>query len=116
MPGEILLITLVAVLVLFFIIGCGGSKITSLQSFETKLNSYNKLYFSTEPMVTEDISQEMQDLEIYVLEKLKDSPYFDTVLLGTCETECNNTLNVKAVITDIKKVSGSARFFGGSAD
>lgn len=101
-------------LAIIIIMACGGSQMTPIRPFEHKLNPYSALYFSAEPFVTEDIDQEMADLEEQIIKKVNDSAFFILTRLGRCEDDCDNALNVVAVITDIKKVSSSGRFFGGA--
>lgn len=100
--------------VIITITACGGSQMTTIRPFEHKLNSYTALYFSAEPNVTENIDQEMADLEEQIIKKVNDSAFFILTRLGKCEDDCDKALNVMAVITDIHKVSSSGRFFGGA--
>ncbi len=94
--------------------GCAGSHLIAVHPFEQKLNPYRAVYFSTESMTVEDINKEIFTLEEQVVTRLKNMAIFEQALLGECENQCEKALNVKAVITGIKKVSGSARFWGGA--
>jgi hypothetical protein len=93
---------------------CGGSQLTAVQPFEQPLSHYQKVYFSAEPMVAEDVTEQLSDLEEEVIKQLNKLGVFETTMLGKCSDSCVNTLNVHAVITHIRKVSGASRFFGGA--
>jgi|GEM_PF-5877427 len=94
--------------------GCGGSQLTALHPFEQPLNHYQNVCFSGEPMVAEDITEQLSDLEAEVIKQLNKLAMFETIMLGTCSDSCVNTINVHAAITHIRKVSGAGRFFGGA--
>ena len=94
--------------------GCSGTSLTAIRPLEQSLNSYKTLYFSAEPMITEDIDEEIGDLEQRVVSGLNNQSAFERALLGTCTDTCTNALNVVAVITDIRKVSQGSRLFGGA--
>ena len=94
--------------------GCGGTKLTVIQTLEQPLTKYRTLYFAVEPAVAEDISQEVSDLEVRVIDKLNKLELFETTRLGRCPDTCANTVAIEAVITDINKVSGGKRFWLGA--
>ena len=96
------------------LIGCAGTSLTAVRPFEQSLNPYQAVYFTAEPMVTEDITQELSDLEQLVALSLNEQAIFKSAKLGPCTENCDHALLVTATITDINKVSSSARFFGGA--
>lgn len=95
------------------LVGCAGTNLTAILPLEQSLSPYKTLYFSAEPMTTENIDNEIIDLEQRVVSDLNDKVASEWALIGTCTDSCENAILVKAMITDIRKVSSSARFFGG---
>lgn len=95
-------------------VGCAGSKSLAVRPIESKLSAFTTIYFSTESSIVEDVSQQMDDLEVEFLERLNKEGYFPSALLGTCTENCEKALIIKAVVSSVKKVSGTSRFFLGA--
>jgi hypothetical protein len=94
--------------------GCAGSQLVTKKPIEGKLGSFSTLYFMAEPDVAEDVSKEITQLEERVISKLKKKGLFKDVQLGDVADSSAGTLQIKATISEIKKVSGTQRFFGGA--
>lgn len=103
----------VMAIVIVLLVTCGGSQMTPIRPFEQRLNPYTAFYFAVVPDIFEDIDREMAELEEQVIQKVNDSAFFIVTQPGKCTTDCNQALNVVAIITDIRKVSSTGRFFGG---
>jgi len=110
--SKLLTVCLVAVSLGAVFSGCASSRSTAIHAFEQKLNGYKALCFTTVPMTAEDIEKERRDLEDQVLKLVEKQRIFGWTQIGSCDT--SGTLNVQALITDIRKVSGTARFFIGA--
>jgi len=94
--------------------GCAGSQLVTQKPIEIKLASFSTLYFMAEPNVAEDVTKEITQLEERVISKLKKKDLFKNVELGNVADSSAGTLQVKATISEIKKVSNTQRFFGGA--
>jgi hypothetical protein len=95
-------------------LGCAGSRMATFRPLDTDLRPYSSFAFAVETKVTEDVTMEMTALEEQVILKVKELTLFQAVTLGEPEQPSEATLFVKAVISQIKKVSGSKRFFMGA--
>lgn len=98
----------------FFLIGCASSVLLIRKPLETKLNQYSNFIFSAETSVAEDVNEEITDLEVTVINRVKGLNLFKSTELGDGKNAKEGSLIIKAVITDINKVSGTARFFLGA--
>jgi hypothetical protein len=93
--------------------GCGGTQLSAFQPFSQHLNQYKDFYLSVEGAVTEDFAEEATVLEERVRDKVDKLQLFRKAHYGQCTDSCEAALNVKAVITEVNKVSGSSRFWLG---
>lgn len=103
------LLTLVAI-----IVGCASSELVVRKPLETKLNQYSKFIFNAESNVTEDVAEEIASLEELAINRVIELNLFKTTELGSGENADDGSLVVKAVITEINKVSGLTRFLIGA--
>jgi hypothetical protein len=110
MPAAAILLLIIAVLA-----GCTAKTgMVPIEPLTADLSPYTKVVITTETMVTEDVSQEMTDLEQLTLTKLQELGTFEDIRLGDTEDTAEGTLKVRIVIAKIKKVSGGARFMLGA--
>ena len=101
-------------IILLLLISCASSQITPEQPLSTGLNAYKNFVISVEPEVTEDVEKEMSDLTGLVLSKVMALNVFDKVELKSGEDFEENTLLLRIIITDIRKVSSASRFWLGA--
>ena len=104
----------------FILIACGASSELSIEKpLETKLNQYSIFIFSAESSVAEDVKEEIIVLEKAVMDRVKDLNLFNSTVFGYGKNANEESLIVRAVITEINKVSGLSRLligaFAGSA-
>jgi hypothetical protein len=93
--------------------GCGSTNLTPRLVLERPLTERKAVYFSADASVAEDVDKEVSDLETKVMKQLKKEKLFQTVMLGKCTDSCTNTVNIDVTITEVRKVSGFARFMIG---
>jgi hypothetical protein len=105
---------LILAIVCLGLYGCASSNFVALEPIEQPINSYTTVYLSSESDVAEDISDELFKFDEIAAKKLTKANLFKQVTIGTCDSNCERTLNVKMTVTFIKKVSGTARFFLGA--
>ena len=99
---------------LVLLVGCAGSRMLPIQAFEQKLNTFTVVYFTAESALAEDVSAELTDLEARVAARLEKANLFEKILLAERQTDSARALLVNAVVTNVKKVSGTTRFFAGA--
>lgn len=105
----------VLLLILAALAGCTAkTEMVPIEPLTADLSPYTKVVITTETMVTEDVSQEITDLEQLTLKKLQELGVFEDIRLGDTEVPAEGTLKVNIVIAKIKKVSGGARFMLGA--
>jgi hypothetical protein len=100
--------------ILMFLISCASSQITPEQPLSASLNAYKNFVISVEPEVTEDVEKEMSDLSGLVLSKVMALNVFDKVVLKDEEELEENSLLLRIIITDIRKVGSASRFWLGA--
>jgi hypothetical protein len=108
--GKLVLPAIIAGLLL---VGCGGITMTDIRTLQQPLTNYQALYFSVRPDVGENIDDQMMKLEETVLKQINKRKLFDKVRLGNCIDSCSRAIIVTTTITEVNKVSGTARFFIG---
>ncbi len=96
------------------LISCASSQITAEQPLSVGLNTYKNFALSVESMVTEDVEKELSDLRGLVLSKVMSLNVFDQVFLLDDRELPENTLLLKIIITDIRKVSSGSRLWLGA--
>lgn len=104
------------ILFTIFITACASSELLIKKPLEVKLNQYTNFVFQAKSSVADDVSGEITDLEAAAIKRVQELKLFKTTELGD-SVKVNNaegTLFVKAVITDINKVSGLTRFLIGA--
>ncbi len=103
-----------ALLFALFLGGCASSEVLVKKPVETKFNQFSNFVLAVESNVTEEVADEITALEVNVMNRVRGLNLFQTTKLGIDENLPEGTLIVKATITDINKVSGTARFFLGA--
>jgi len=98
----------------FLFISCASSELLTKKPLETKLNQYSNFVFFAETNVAEDVTEEITDLEVTVMDRVKELNLFASTELGDSTNAKEGSLIVKAIITDINKVSGLTRFLIGA--
>ncbi|MEN8005701.1 MAG: DUF4410 domain-containing protein, partial [Candidatus Krumholzibacteriota bacterium] len=66
------------------------------------------------PALAEDATQELTDLEIQLMEGIKELGAVKKVVLEHPGTETENSLLIRVTVSNLRKVSGTSRFFLGS--
>jgi hypothetical protein len=95
--------------------GCGPkTEMIAIEPVTADLSPYTNVLISAEAAVTEDVSQELSDLEHLTVQKLQELQRFDNIRLGDPEEAPDGTLLIKISISNIKKVSSGARFMLGA--
>jgi hypothetical protein len=105
---------LCVVLLMILLSGCASGRTSVIMPIEQRLNPFMSVHFAAESNLAEDVTEQLSELEEVFVERLKKELMFDKVLLKGCETDCEKALIIKALVTDIKKVSGTKRFFAGA--
>jgi hypothetical protein len=100
--------------VILFLSGCAGSSMLVRQSLKKDLTPYRILNFAVDSKLAEDVSEEQSNLEAEVAARVKKLNFFSSVELGEPKDSSMDRLFVKATISDIRKVSGTARFLAGA--
>jgi hypothetical protein len=94
--------------------GCTSSgRIVPVSQIDSDLNSYSVLVFTAEPHVAEDITLQLLKLERLVINNVQKLNYFSEIQLGEEDPHGQGALIVRALVIKIRKVSESARFWGG---
>ena len=93
--------------------GCATSNYGTTVGLEKPLNTYLAAYFSADSEVAEDIGEQLFKFEESTSDKLSEAKLFQVVNIGQWEGKCEKSLDIKATVTRIRKVTGTSRFFFG---
>ncbi len=95
-------------------LGCASSKYGTTVGLEKPLNAYLGAYFSADAQIAEDIAEDLYKFEEATAKRINKAKLFQAVNIGQCKGKCEKSIEIKATVTDIKKVSGTSRFFLGA--
>ena len=100
--------------VALFIGGCASTGSIQIKAPMTaKLTNYKTMLFHVSSQVPET-SQEVLQLEIITIAKLRDKGLFEKVIAGSTSPDAQADLQLNAEIMKLKKVDAGARVIGGA--
>lgn len=94
--------------------GCGGPTVTIQDESWPTSPDYRIIHVVTASQVYEDITSETLNFEEKLVKDLNKLNIVPEVKLGACAGDCTGALTIQVQFMDVKKVSGTSRFFFGA--
>lgn len=111
-------VSAISALLLLALAVCAGctarSKMVAIEPLDTDLSPYASVVISVQSNVSEDMEEEISNLEFYTIKEINKLEAFEKVELSDIPVSSEGTLLIKIAISQIKRVSGSDRFWGGA--